>query len=363
MGLFTPYRVRSLTIPNRIVMAPMTREFSPGGTPTPEVAAYYRRRAEGETGLIITEGTAVNRPAAVNFPAIPNFHGSALEAWKTVFDAVHAAGGKIAPQLWHVGAVPHKLDHDWRPTPIDSPSGIYKSGRIRGEPMTDEAIADTIAAYARGAADARELGADAVELHGAHGYLIDQFLWEETNLRTDRWGGKTLAERVRYGVEVVRAVRSSLGSDIPLILRLSTWKVQDYDAKPYRTPEDLRSVVEPLTAAGVDVFHCSQRRFWEPLFNDGSDLNFAGWTKKISGVATITVGRVGLAPDPIRSGYPVDAKRSPMEELMRRFDRGDFDLVAVGRALLADPNWPRKVREGRAEECAPYHPSLEDTLY
>ncbi|MFN5619629.1 MAG: 12-oxophytodienoate reductase, partial [Brevundimonas sp.] len=226
--LFRPFNVKSLTLPNRIVMAPMTRSFSPGGIPTKDVAAYYRRRAEGQVGLIITEGTVVDRPAARNDFNVPVFHGEALSAWKTVVDEVHAAGGLIAPQIWHVGAA-RGIGPDWTPFgKVDSPSGLVAPGKQKYGPMTEEDIADTIAAFGKAGRAARELGFDAAEIHSAHGYLIDQFYWPGLNTRNDRWGGPTIAERARFGVEVVKAVREGLGPDIPLIIRLSQWKQQDY---------------------------------------------------------------------------------------------------------------------------------------
>ncbi|WP_442880903.1 oxidoreductase, partial [Brevundimonas sp.] len=187
--LFRPFQVKSLKMPNRIVMAPMTRSFSPGGIPTSDVAGYYRRRAEGGVGLIVTEGTVVERPAARNDAKVPVFHGEALPEWKKVVEAVHAAGGLIAPQLWHVGSA-RGQGADWAPLgKVDSPSGFTTPGNRKLEPMTDEDIADTIAAFGRSARATRELGFDAVEIHGAHGYLIDQFFWSGLNDRADRWGG------------------------------------------------------------------------------------------------------------------------------------------------------------------------------
>jgi 2,4-dienoyl-CoA reductase-like NADH-dependent reductase (Old Yellow Enzyme family) len=175
-ALFKPFEFKSLKLPNRVVMAPMTRSFSPGGVATDDVAAYYRRRAEGQVGLIITEGTGIARDASLNDANIPRFHGEKeLAAWKKVVDETHAAGGLIAPQLWHVGAAKGK-DVLGK---IDSPSGLSKKGgNPFTEPMTDEDVADTIAAFASAAANAKALGFDAIELHGAHGYLIDQFFWE-----------------------------------------------------------------------------------------------------------------------------------------------------------------------------------------
>ncbi|WP_240324663.1 hypothetical protein [Trinickia diaoshuihuensis] len=183
--LFRPYRLNALALPNRVVMAPMTRSFSPNGVPTAEVAAYYRRRAEHGVGLIITEGTGIARPAALNEPHIPHFHGeAALAGWKKVVDEVHAAGGRIAPQLWHVGSKRSNTAADWTPpAPYESPSGLSVTGEPFGQSMSETDVADTIDAFARAAADVERLGFDGVELHGAHGYLINQFFSEDLNLR------------------------------------------------------------------------------------------------------------------------------------------------------------------------------------
>ena len=215
--------------------------------------------------------------------------------------------------------------------------------------MTDSDIADTIAAFGRAAADAKKLGFDSVEIHGAHGYLIDQFFWSGTNERTDIYGGKTLAERTRFGAEVIKEAHRQVGEDFALIIRLSQFKPSAYDLKLAANPQELEAWLSPLADAGVDIFHCSQRRFWEPEF-EGSDLNFAGWAKKISGKATITVGSVGLSSDFFGSFSGESSQPTSLDELTRRMDRGDFDLVAVGRALLSDPNWVEKIREHRTNE-------------
>ncbi|WP_421728953.1 NADH:flavin oxidoreductase [Brevundimonas sp.] len=345
-ALFRPFQIKSLTLPNRIVMAPMTRSFSPNGVPTEDVAAYYRRRAEGGVGLIVTEGTVVERPAARNDLQVPFFYGEALPEWKKVVEQVHGAGGLIAPQIWHVGSS-RGQGADWTPEgQVDSPSGMTAPGKVKYEPMTDEDIADTISAFGRSARAAKELGFDAVEIHGAHGYLIDQFFWSGLNVRDDRWGGATIRDRARFGAEVVKAVREGVGEDMALILRVSQWKSQNYDAKNAETPDELVEWLAPLSDAGVDVFHCSQRRFWEPEF-EGSDLNFAGWTKKLLGKPTITVGSVGLDGEFIAAFGGAGSKPASLDGLIERLERDEFDLVAVGRALLADPHWVEKIRDGR----------------
>ena len=362
-ALFKPFSVKGLHLKNRIVMAPMTRSFSPGGVPTEEVAQYYRRRAEGEVGLIVSEGTGVDRPASVNDPKVPRFHGEAeLAAWKRVIDEVHAAGGVMAPQLWHVGAV-RSREAEWTPPgPYDSPSGLSRPEKQFGEPMSEADVADAIRAFAEAAGAAKRLGFDAVELHGAHGYLIDQFFWDGTNRREDAYGSKALPGRARFAGDILRAVRQAVGPDYPVIIRISQWKQQDYDVKLAETPKALETWLGALVDAGADVLHSSQRRFWEPEF-EGSDLNFAGWAKKLTGVPTITVGSVGLSGDFIAAFGGEGSQPASLEELERRLDRGDFDLVAVGRALLQDPQWAVKVREGRTGELAAFERGVMATLY
>lgn len=349
-SLFRPFNLKSLNIKNRIVMAPMTRSFSPEGVPTDAVATYYQKRAEGEVGLILSEGTVIDRVSSSNDANIPHFYGEkSLAGWKKVIDGVHTAGGSMAPQIWHMGIMDNHAS-GWVPSqPFEGPSGLNRPDFNNGNTMTEKDIEDTIIAYGKAAADAKRLGFDSVEIHGAHGYLIDQFFWEGTNLRTDGYGGKTLAERSRFGVEVVKEVRKQVGEDFAVIIRLSQWKPAAYTSQLAKTPQEMEAWLNPLADAGVDIFHCSQRRFWEPEF-EGSDLNFAGWAKKITGKSTITVGSVGLTGEFLAAFAGESSDPSSLDELLRRMDRGDFDLVAVGRPLLADPSWVKKIKEGRTGE-------------
>ncbi len=351
--LFQPFQLKSLRLANRIVMAPMTRNMAPEGVPGEPNAAYYQRRAAAEVGLILSEGTVIDRPASRNLPAIPFFHGeSALAGWKGVIEAVHAAGGKMGPQIWHTGSTIG--GGEWTPdAEVESPSGLLAPGKPRGNAMSEEDIADTVAAFARAAADAQRLGFDTVELHGAHGYLIDQFFWSGTNERSDRYGGAGIRERARFAAEVVAAVRAAIGPDFPLILRVSQWKQQEFAARLAETPEAMEDWLGPLVEAGVDILHCSQRRFWEPEFSeiDGEEgLNFAGWAKKVTGAATISVGSVGLSSDFLGAFGGQGSPVSGLDKLVARMERGEFDLIAVGRALLADPEWARKVHRGATDE-------------
>ena len=350
--LFRPFTLGPLTLPNRIVMAPMTRNLSPGNIPGDDVVEYYRRRAAGGTGLIITEGTCVDHIAANGYPDVPYFHGEqSLAGWKRVLEAVHAEGGKIAPQLWHVGAMRKAGTPPEGNVDGYSPSGMNVPGKINRHVMTKSEIQDVIDAFARGAATVRELGFDAVEIHGAHGYLIDQFFWTGTNVREDEYGG-SMANRGRFGRQVIAAVRREVGENFPVILRYSQWKQQEFAARLANTPEELAQFLTPLSDAGVDIFHCSTRRFWEPEF-EGSDLNLAGWTKKITGKATITVGSVGLNADfiplPGEATFR-EAEPASLDRLMKRMARDEFDLVAVGRAMIANPDWANRVRDGELSE-------------
>lgn len=352
-ALFKPYSQGNLSLTNRIVMAPMTRQFSPNGVPTSDVAGYYKRRAQGGTGLIITEGTTVNDKVATMDANIPQFHGEeALTGWKNVVDEVHSVGGKIMPQLWHVGMARVAEKAPYPELSSAGPSGLFKPGKQGAEPMTEEHIESVIAAFAQAAADAKSIGMDGVEIHGAHGYLIDQFFWEGTNQRTDSWGG-SMDNRGRFAVEIIKAIRAATGPDFPIVLRYSQWKQQDYTARLATTPQELEQFLMPLSSAGVDIFHCSQRRYWESEF-DGSDLNLAGWTKKITGIPTITVGSVGLNDDFFGAFKGQDSSTRAVDDLLERLEEGEFDLVAVGRALLQDPNWANKIKENRTDELEQY---------
>ncbi|WP_174868157.1 NADH:flavin oxidoreductase [Pectobacterium polaris] len=350
--LFRSFTLKGLTLPNRIVMAPMTRGMAENGIPGTAQAEYYRRRAEGGVGLILTEGTVVDRPASRNMPGIPLFHGeAALAGWDAVAKAVHAAGGRIGPQIWHTGSTHGR---GWEPdAPVESPSGLVGPDEPRGVVMTEEDIADTVAAFARAAADAKRLGFDTLELHGAHGYLIDQFFWPGTNKREDAFGGATIRERSRFAAAIIRAVRAAVGEDFPLILRVSQWKQQDYSARLASSPQEMTDWLAPLVEAGVDVLHCSQRRFWEPEFPevDGAEgLNFAGWAKKLTGAATISVGSVGLTSDFFAAFGGEGSGTAALDNLYARMEREEFDLIAVGRVLLSDAQWVQKVRSGQTDK-------------
>ncbi|MFC8512972.1 NADH:flavin oxidoreductase [Streptomyces sp. NPDC057257] len=352
--LSRPTTINGLTVPNRIVMAPMTRMFSPGGVPGEDVRSYYARRAAAGVGLIVTEGTYVGHESAGNSDRVPRFHGEEqLAGWAKVAEDVHAAGGTIVPQLWHIGMVREQGQAPYADAPAVGPSGLVTAGaEPTGKAMTQKDVDDVIGAFAEAAAAAERIGFDGVELHGAHGYLLDQFLWAGTNRRTDAYGGDAVA-RATFAAEIVAAVREAVSAEFPIIFRYSQWKQQEYGARLAETPEELEAILTPLAAAGVDAFHASTRRYWLPEF-DGSDLNLAGWTKKLMGKPVITVGSVGLDGDFLKGFQGEGAPVKGIDNLLDRLEAEEFDMVAVGRALLQDPEWAAKVLAGRVDELAPY---------
>lgn len=385
--LFSPITIGRMTLDNRFVMAPMGRSSAPGGVLSPAYAPYYRRRAAGGTALIIGEATAIDHPTAQHMTTSSTIYGAGAEAWAEVVLEVQAAGGKFMPQLWHAALMrsPYpsddpKLEMANREAKSMSPSGLYMPGLIDPaltppdpvqveEPMTPGEIEQCIDAFGRAAATAMAIGCDGIDIHGAHGYLIDEFLWAQLNARTDEYGG-SLANRVRFAVEVVRACRAATAPDFPIFFRMSQWKQQDYRAQLAETPEELAQIVQPLAEAGVDLFDCSTRRFWEPAFA-GSDLSLAGWVRKLSGKATMMVGSLGIAKEVLEKdamdalrkvaagGASTTADAVPeiggdlfmLDDAVRRLEAGECDLLGVGRMLITNPDLANRVRSGQGIEA------------
>ncbi len=350
--ILRPFSCKSINSKNRVAMAPMTRQMSPNGIPTNDVAEYYARRAKHNIGLIITEGTVIDRPLSKMDDNIPDFHTEALPAWAHVVKRVHEEGGQIAPQIWHVGNVGMRRDTTGKR--IDSPSGFIKPDTLNTEPMSEEDIQDCIDKFAQSAKSAKDLGFDAIELHGAHGYLIDQFFWDGMNKRHDKWGGATIKERNAFAEAVVRACRAAVGDDFAIIIRISQWKQQDYNARIANTPDEMHDWLGGLVDAGADVLHCSQRRFWIPEF-EGSELNFAGWAKKLTGVPTISVGSVGLSSEFLGAFRGEASETASIDGVLERLERDEFDMIAVGRALISDAEWFDKICQGRESELKDFN--------
>ena len=351
--LLEPLRIRRLRLRNRFVMPGMQRYWCVDGAPDHRLRDYYRRRVLGGASLVISESCAIDHPSATKNPTFARISPGTREAWRACVAGVHEAGGAMFLQLWHQGAVNYGGDADNNPAFVAlSPSGLAHPGESFGQAATEADLDSLKRAFVRGALDAEDIGADGVELHSAHGFLLDQFLWPGTNVRTDRYGGPGITDRARFVAEVAAAVREATGPDFVISVRISQWKESDYDARIVEEPGQLGQLVRMLRAAGADLFHVSTRRFWTPEW-DGSDLGLAGWVKSFTDAPVIAVGSVGLDIDVMASLSGQEARptgASRIDELARRFRRGDFDLVSVGRSQIGDPEWVAKMTHKRISE-------------
>ncbi|MGD8396723.1 MAG: 12-oxophytodienoate reductase [Candidatus Eiseniibacteriota bacterium] len=387
MRLFEPIRLGQLALRNRVVMAPMTRRMAAeDGIPTDAMVAYYRRRAAGEVGLIVSEGTAIDDRHAWDTLTVPRFETDAqLDGWRRVVEAVHAEDGAFAPQLWHTGRLAY---HPIGPSACDM--GPRKDGTPRPpvKPMDEGDFEQVLAAYAHAARAARAIGCDALEIHGAHGYLLDSFLSPGPNERTDRYGG-SFEHRMRFPLEVVRVVRDAVGPGFPVIYRFSQWRVDAHEELKFKTPDELAVWVTALREAGVDILHVSTARAIDPGFPDLEDpentedaqhaehgedaertvgpgdraLSLAGWSQRLSDLPAIAVGSVtvGFTMPETRDAGGVAPVADPAPAIAM-VERGEVELLAIGRALIANPDWVKVVRDAGWRELRPYEQTMLGTL-
>jgi 2,4-dienoyl-CoA reductase-like NADH-dependent reductase (Old Yellow Enzyme family) len=359
-ALFTPFAIKKVVLPNRFVMPGMQRGWNDAGAPRSMLADYYRRRVEGGVGLIISESVAVDHPTATAQPAAAKLNADTVGAWARCVEEVNRAGGHMLLQLWHEGGGRNHADGLTR-----SPSGFGRPGKPNGSAFTAAELAQVTEAYVQGAALAKSIGATGVEVHAAHGYMMDQFLWPATNRREDGYGGDDILQRARFPAEVVAGIRRECGADFLISFRFSQWKESDFTARIAPTPDDLKLLLDTLKAAGVDLLHASTRRFWLAEW-PGDDRGLAGWTRALSGIPTITVGSVGLNKDVMQSFEEKEEAEQvasqAMLEIARRFAAGEFDLVSVGRSLISDPDWVNKIREQRYADIRPFRKADIDSL-
>lgn len=359
-ALFTPFQIKGVNLKNRFLMPAMQRGQCRDGAPSPELAAYYKRRVEGGVSLVIGESCAVDHPSATAQPIACRMNAQTLSAWAACVSAVKEAGGEMLLQLWHEGA--HRNDDD---SATLSPSGYAHPRLQRGHAATKEEMSELVDAYIRSARMAQSIGAAGIELHCAHGYLLDQFLWAKTNQREDGYGGVDMAARARFPAELLRAIRQTCGDDFLLSVRFSQWKEADYDARIAETPEALETFLGMMRDAGADLFHASTRRFWEPAWRNSPDT-LAGWTRRLGGLPTIAVGSVGLDRDVMQSfedeQEATTTTAASLTRLRQGLDEGQFDLVAVGRSLIGDPDWVSKVQAGRLDDVRAFRKSDVQSL-
>eukprot|EP01101_Sappina_pedata_P004315 TRINITY_DN1806_c0_g1_i3.p3 TRINITY_DN1806_c0_g1~~TRINITY_DN1806_c0_g1_i3.p3 ORF type:complete len:230 (-),score=61.68 TRINITY_DN1806_c0_g1_i3:77-766(-) len=225
--------------------------------------------------------------------------------------------------------------------------------------MQDHHFKQVTEAFVRSAENAIAAGFDFIELHGAHGYLLDSFISKKMNHRTDGYGGPTVAQRAVFSAEVVRAIRSKIGKDYPLIYRFSQWSTDDYTEIKLANPGELKEFADALVAAGINILHPSTRNALAPAFPDVDQTkSLAEWTREVSGVPVIGVGKTCLA-DSYRALQPGDsiAVTDPAPHL-DLVNSGKIDLLAIGRSMLANPNWVKIVRDGDWHDLAEWRQEL-----
>ena len=348
--LFQPFVLKGLTLKSRFIMPAMNRGWTEDGVPSDRYGPYYAERVRRGVALVITGACPIDHPtsSAMTDPIIDARSGA---AWAKATAAVRDAGGHMIQQLWHEGAIRVEGKGPYPEAPTLSPSGLAGPGRANGRAATVAELEQIRDAFAAAALVARDSGFSGVEIHGAHGFLLDQFLWAETNKRDDRYGGATLLDRAAFPLDVVRAVRAAVGPDYPISYRFSQWKEVAFEARIMDAPATLPPFLAAFEAAGVDLFNCSSRYFWKPEF-EGSSLNLAGWAKRSTALPVVSVGSVGLKIDLFgglmqESATLEFAGREHLQILADQFARGEFDLIAVGRSLIGDAAWLEKVRDGR----------------
>ena len=342
--LFEPIALRGVDIPNRIVMPSMTtRLATPDGVVTPELIRYYVARAEGGAGLVTVEMCSPEPAGRHRAGELGIFHDRFLPGLQELTSRLKAAGARSAIQIGHAGG---HTRQDVTGVPPVAPSALQHEVQevdtrtVVPLELSRERIRDVVKAFAEATARAKRAGFDVVEIHGAHGYLIAQFLSPLDNHRTDEYGG-SLRNRARFALEVMQACRERVG-DYPLVFRFSA----DEYAPGGLTLEEACEMAPWLVEAGADALHvtggCYRSRpsgalMIPPMgYPEATFLHLAREIKKRVTVPVIAVGRLH---DP-----------SLVERLLAE---GQADMVALGRQLIADPEWPRKVREGRLDEIRP----------
>ena len=330
--LLSPIKIRSLEISNRVVMPPMgTSLANDDATVGEALLAYISRQSKSGAGLIISEITAVHPSGSVGPNHLGAYDDRFIPGLRKYADAVHESGGKAAMQLHHAGRESFfMLMQGEAIGPSAVPSVVY---RQPPREMTLEDIHEIVQAFGQAARRAREAGFDAVEVHGAHGYLLTQFLSALSNVREDEYGG-AMANRARFIVEVLQAVRENVGEDFPISLRISAEEC----IKGGYSVEDIQTILPDLVAAGADIIHASLGTHGTPAGITSAppeyEPGFNVWrAKKLKEVVDVPVIAVGRFTDP-----------APADEAIAR---GDADMVAFGRQQLADPDYLIKAKEGR----------------
>ncbi|SIT31994.1 NADH:flavin oxidoreductase [Achromobacter sp. MFA1 R4] len=341
-GLFEPLQVGGLRLPNRLAVAPMTRVSATAhGHATAQMADYYAAFAAGGFGLVITEGIYTDQAHAQGYLYQPGLADDAQrEAWRPVVERVQAQGGRIVAQLMHAGAL--SQGNPYRST-NKAPSAVMPAGQqmtfYRGagpypmpEPMTRDDIARAVEGFAQAARRAQAAGFDGVEIHGANGYLLDQFLTAHTNLRDDDYGG-SLDNRLRLTVEVIQAVRPSTTGRFAVGVRVSQGKVNDFTHKWQGGANEAARIFGTLGRQPIDYLHTTEFEAWRPAFGeDGPSL------------AALARGHVAV---PVLANGSLHDPAQAAGMLARQ----EADFVSLGRGALTHADWPDRLRAGARLEA------------
>lgn len=336
-GLFDMPAIGRMALRNRLAVAPMTRvSAGADGRANAAMRDYYAAFAAGGFGLVITEGIYTDQAFSQGYLYQPGLSDAAQrDAWAPIVRAVHAGGARMVAQLMHAGALSQGNPHR---SSTRGPSAARPKGAqmafYRGEgpypvpqAMDDAEIMEAIRGFADAAARAREAGFDGVEIHGANGYLLDQFLSEGINQRSDAYGGG-VAGRFRLIGDVAQAVRAAVGADFTVGVRISQGKVNDFTHKWRGAEAEAAHVFGALGRLPVDYVHTTEFEAWKGAFGEGSSL--AALARQYAGLPVVANGSLH---DPARAAAMVT--------------NGEADLVSLGRGALTHADWPRRVREGK----------------
>lgn len=340
--LFTPIDINGHIVKNRLSVAPMTRiTATEDGYATETMIRYYERFARGGFGAVITEGIYTDQDFAQGYVHQPGMTDAAqATAWKPVVNGIKTHGALAIAQLMHAGAI--SQGNRLRDTTV-GPSAIQPKGEqmafYHGKDryalpaaITDAQIADAIKGFADSAARAIGIaGFDAIEIHGANGYLLDQFLTDYTNSRSDQWGGTT-ANRLRLILEIVNAVREKVGVGVPVGVRISQGKVNDYAHKWADRERDAEVIFGSIADAGADFLHVTEFEAWKPAFADGGPSLMHLAKRYAPGAVILANGNL----------HNIDRAVAALDD--------GADVLTLGRGALANPDLPRRLLERRALE-------------
>ncbi|CAM3834671.1 12-oxophytodienoate reductase 2 [Pseudomonas reidholzensis] len=336
--ILSAHDINGFSLRNRLAVAPMTRvSATETGLATAEMAQYYQRFAQGGFGLVITEGLYTDQRYAQGYPCQPGITDARQSlAWRAVTDRIHAHDSAVFAQLMHAGALSQGnrfSDHSAAPSAIrakgeqmrfyfgDGPYPLPKA-------MSDEDIADAISGFAQAAKRSiDEAGFDGIEIHGANGYLLDQFLTDYTNQRADRWGGD-VQQRVGLTLEVIKAVRQAVGA-VPVGVRISQGKVNDFGHKWAGGERDAEVIFGSLNDAGVDFIHVTEFEAWKPAFPSNS-ASLVALARRYAPAASL-----------IANGGLHDSEGA--EAVLA----AGADMIALGKSALANPDLPTRLAGGK----------------